>query len=185
LAWNEEQQWQQLAQGNVKSLAFSHQFEGVALNLNSQADFSSKSDMGLLQRPVSDAWSMGLSGSKDNGGKKKSSLGASKGSHSNASDEDKCQIHMGLGLIDSWVASSTSPGGPLAEALRSGPLTVAFRPTSDSGGSALVTLPAMTASSPSGVLRKTFASVSDSSGSNSPACQKSNTNSDMPFHWLN
>ncbi|KAJ8446260.1 hypothetical protein Cgig2_016031 [Carnegiea gigantea] len=184
-AWNDEQQWQQLVQGNVKSLALHHEFEGVPLNLNSQADFSSKSDMGLLQSPLIDAWSMGLAGSKDNGGKNKSSLGASKGSHGNATDEDKCQIHMGLGLIDSWVASSTSPGGPLAEVLRPSLLTTVSRPELHANGSDSISAQVTKVSSPSRALRKTFVSLSDSSGSNSPTRQSSRTNSDMPFHWLN
>ncbi|XP_074281599.1 growth-regulating factor 2-like isoform X2 [Silene latifolia] len=151
LAWNDEQQWHHLMQTNMNS-AFQHQLEGNLLNLNSNGGLSGKTDLSLLERPLIDAWSMGISETKENS------------SHGNAIDDEKCQIHMGLGLIDSWVTSTNAPGGPLAEVLMPGTATAV--------------------SSPSGVLQKTFATFSDSSGSNSPVCHNSNANSSMPFNWL-
>ncbi|CAO2838523.1 unnamed protein product [Amaranthus hypochondriacus] len=178
LGWTDEQQWNHLVhQANMGSSVFHNQFDGETLNLNSNSGFNTKSDeLGLLERPLIDAWSMGMAGNKNIGGNcnKLSSNG-------NTIDEEMCQIHMGLGLIDSWVSSTTTPGGPLAEVLRPGNLAI-----SDAGETKFVTPPATTVSSPSGVLQKTLATFSDSSESNSPiTCNNSKASSDMPFHWLN
>ncbi|KAL2921701.1 Growth-regulating factor 8 [Bienertia sinuspersici] len=178
LGWTNEQQWNQLVQTNMNSSVFQHQFDGEPLNLNANVGFNPKSDdMCLLERPLIDAWSNSTSKLSLS-----SSYGRNNNANANAIDEEMCQIHMGLGLIDSWVGSTTStPGGPLAEVLRPGNPAM-----SDGGESEFVTPPATTVSSPSGVLQKTFATFSDSSGSTSPTtCHNSKPNSDMPFHWLN
>ncbi|KAK9724871.1 hypothetical protein RND81_05G104400 [Saponaria officinalis] len=176
LVWSDEQQWHHLMQTNMNSSVFHHQLEGETLNMNSTGGLISKTDMGLSERPLFDAWSMGVTETKDNAENNhkfpNSSLNFTQG---NAVNEEMCQIHMGLGLIDSWVASSTTPGGPLAEVLRPG--------IAREGD--FVTPPATAVSSPSGVLQKTLATFSDSSGSNSPVCHNSNITSDMPFNWLN
>uniref|UniRef100_A0A803L2C9 Growth-regulating factor n=1 Tax=Chenopodium quinoa TaxID=63459 RepID=A0A803L2C9_CHEQI len=185
LGWNDEQQWNQLVQTNMNSSVFQQQFEGEPLNLNSQSGHNpTKSDeLGLLERPLFDAWSIGMAGNNKNNGSSKLSLSSSNGGNSNVIDDEMCQIHMGLGLIDSWVSSSTTPGGPLAEVLRPGNMAL-----SDVSEVEFVTPPATAVSSPSGVLQKTLATFSDSSESNSPTtttCHNSKANSDMPFHWLN
>lgn len=185
LAWVEEQQWQQLVQENMNPSVFQHQFEGQPLNLNSNCVYNPKSEMGLLKRPLIDAWSMGFAGNKENYGSNKAPF-SSNGGHGNAIDENMCQIHMGLGVIDSWVGSSpTSPGGPLAEVLRPGSVATATIAATDASEGYFVTPPATAVSSPSGVLQKTHASFSDSSGSSSPTYHNSKAKSDMPFHWLN
>ncbi|KNA11028.1 hypothetical protein SOVF_138880 isoform B [Spinacia oleracea] len=181
LGWNDEQQWSQLVHTNMNSSVFQQQFEGEPLSLNSHTGYNHKSgEMGLLERPLIDAWSMGVAGNNENNGRDSSS---NNGGNSNVIDEEMCQIHMGLGLIDSWVSTSTTPGGPLAEVLRPGNLTM-----SDVSEVEFITPPATAVSSPSGVLQKTLASFSDSSENNSPTtttCHNSKANSDMPFHWLN
>lgn len=176
LGWSDEQQWSQMVQTNMNSSVFQHQFNGEPLNLNSHAGFNPKSDdLGLLERPLIDAWSNGGNGNE-------LSLASSNGGNSNSIDEEMCQIHMGLGLIDSWVTSTTTPGGPLAEVLRPGNPAM-----SDVSEIEFITPPATAVSSPSGVLQKTLATFSDSSESNSPITCHNNSkaNSDMPFHWLN
>jgi hypothetical protein len=127
---------------------------------------------------------------------------------SNSIDEEMGQIHMGLGQIErnqnnesgskshlsSWLTPASSvaptPGGPLAEVLR--PSTVATAtgaasepstPIAGTGDSS--SSPAMMVSSPSGVLQKTFASFSDSSGNSSPTLGSSRANPEMPLMWLN
>lgn len=87
-------------------------------------------------------------------------------------------IHMGLGVTDSdqnqecggtrtSVSSSWLPGGPLAEVLR--PSKVAHPPPT----------------SPSGVLHRTLASMSDSSGSSSPTFTSSGTaRPEIGLMWL-
>jgi len=185
LAWVEEQQWQQLVQENMNPSVFQHQFDGQPPNVNSNCVYNPKSELGLLERPLIDAWSMGLPGNKENYGSNKTPF-SSNGGHGNAINENMCRIQMGLGVIDSWVGSSpTSPGGPLAEVLRPGSVPTATAATTDAGEGDFVTPPATTVSSPSGVLQKTHASFSDSSGSSSPTYHNSKAKSDMPFHWLN
>ncbi|BBG98425.1 growth-regulating factor 7 [Prunus dulcis] len=84
----------------------------------------------------------------------------------------------------SWVASA--PGGPLAEVLKpttsaasnpSSPITAAT--ANGELGSPLAT----TVSSPSGVLQKTFASLSDSSGNSSPTLASSRAKQPEIKHW--
>ncbi|KAK3042860.1 hypothetical protein RJ639_001133 [Escallonia herrerae] len=79
-----------------------------------------------------------------------------------ALDEDEMgQIQTGLGPNPvSWVGTSATVGGPLAEVLR--PSTGPASP----GG---ISPPTTTVSSPSGVLQRTMISQSDSSVCNSPA----------------
>ncbi|CAB4271658.1 unnamed protein product [Prunus armeniaca] len=87
----------------------------------------------------------------------------------------------------SWVASA--PGGPLAEVLKpttsaasnpSSPITAAT--ANGELGSPLAT----TVSSPSGVLQKTFASLSDSSGNSSPTLASSRAKQpEIVSLWLN
>ncbi|KAF5743446.1 hypothetical protein HS088_TW08G00028 [Tripterygium wilfordii] len=92
-----------------------------------------------------------------------SSLTLSMAAHSSMNDE-MGQIRMGLGLIESdqgqptsWVGSTL--GGPLAEVLR---------PSIITGNGDSCSPQATSLSSPSGVIRRTMASLSDSSGSSSP-----------------
>ncbi|KAF8412065.1 hypothetical protein HHK36_000018 [Tetracentron sinense] len=102
----------------------------------------------------------------------------------NGTSEDTNQIQMGLGNTDSdngdgvksqplnwmttpvpWIASP--PGGPLAEVLRSSTATTTTTPGSNEAsphGHGCTSPRAHTESSPSGVLLKTIASLSDSSG---------------------
>lgn len=87
----------------------------------------------------------------------------------------------------SWIAPQAQPGGPLAEVLRSSSLTGGTASTSavsnssspitgkgDSGSPV-----ATTVSSPSGVLQKTLASLSDSSGSSSPNIRNSKAKAEI------
>ncbi|KAF7816638.1 growth-regulating factor 2 isoform X1 [Senna tora] len=102
-------------------------------------------------------------------------------------DENMGSVHMGLGPMDApapWVASSTL-GGPLAEVLR--PTTTGNETGSNNNSNAsspmspMVTVVA--SPSPSGVLQKTLASLSDSSTSSSSsprvASSTSRANSEM------
>ncbi|KAI4307039.1 hypothetical protein L6164_030272 [Bauhinia variegata] len=124
-------------------------------------------------------------------------------------DGEVGDIQMGLGLMEAdgntgsnngtkshveswltpapWVGSST-PGGPLAEVLR--PSTVATTNdapsnpsspviTNAESGSPLATM----VSSPSGVLQKTFTSLSDSSSNSSPTVASSKTSSEIGLLW--
>ncbi|GAB2293919.1 hypothetical protein Dimus_028133 [Dionaea muscipula] len=198
-----EQQWQQMQMKNLKlatdgpfyhtnSAIFQHHFVGEPIDSSSDLDYSARGF------PV--AWSNGLPESNaDNGSGQRSSvlsdgkitfpsLALSMGG-SNLIDEEMGSIHMdhcgvdssgnhGQGLLAGWI--NTNPGGPLAEVLRPRPIC-----TIDSAGNGdLVTPPSTTVSSPSGVIQKTLASFSDSSGSNSPACEDRKSNSQIPFQWL-
>ncbi|KAF5731281.1 Growth-regulating factor 7 putative isoform 1 [Tripterygium wilfordii] len=136
-----------------------HLFPGVDSSL----------ERGLTESPRDfiDAWSEGPSKknsiSSNGNFSLSSSLTLSMAAHSSINDE-MGQIRMGLGLIESdqsqptsWVVST--PGGPLAEVLR--PSIMAGNGDSDSPQATSV-------SSPSGVIQRTIASLSDSSGSSSP-----------------
>lgn len=83
-------------------------------------------------------------------------------------NENHSKAHVASWLTPaSWVAQQAQPGGPLAEVLRSSSLTVS-NPSSPVHGKGDSGSPvATTVSSPSGVLQKTLASLSDSSGSSS------------------
>ncbi|CAK9158233.1 unnamed protein product [Ilex paraguariensis] len=140
-----------------------------------------------------DAWSNDNPNTQDNNSYNESSVS----SHGNLSpssltlsmamaagesvDEKMGMIKMGLGLkvsdehktqVSSWQSpgpwvASTTPGGPLAEALR--PVSAGSNPESPHAGNGdSVSPPPTTVSSPSGVLHRTMLSLSDSSGSNSP-----------------
>lgn len=71
----------------------------------------------------------------------------------------------------SWV-SSTTPGGPLAEVLRPSKMGAANKNASNPP-------------SPSGVLQKTLASLSDSSSNSSPTVASSRANSEAALLWFN
>ncbi|GMH29591.1 hypothetical protein Nepgr_031434 [Nepenthes gracilis] len=159
-----EQQWQQL--------------ELEDIGLETEASFC-KANLSVFQHHLEDQPPKVSS----------SSLASSMADSNHLIDDEICRIHMGLGVIDSdfnneddmknqvsiaswlspasWVPSN--PGGPLAEVLGHHPTTVPDSdPSSAAGNGYLVTPPATVTSSPSGVLQNTIASLSDSSGSNSP-----------------
>ncbi|XP_061340536.1 growth-regulating factor 7 [Gastrolobium bilobum] len=128
-----------------------------------------------------------------------------------AMHEDMSTIEMGLGQMEPdgnthndtkislsnwlnpahWVAST--PGGPLAEVLR--PSTVTTTTTTNeapSNSSSPVITPVESSSSlrtmvssPSGVLHKTFASLSDSSSNSSPRVASSRANSEVALLRFN
>ncbi|KAB1205189.1 Growth-regulating factor 7 [Morella rubra] len=127
---------------------------------------------------------------------------------SDSVDEEMGQIQMGLGLMErdqnngsgrrsrlsSWHTPASlvtpTPGGPLAEVLR--PSTFAITPGAASHPSSPIagngdpnSSAATMVSSPSGVLQKTFASLSDSSGNSSPTLGSSRTTPEIAMLWLN
>lgn len=127
---------------------------------------------------------------------------------SDSVDEEMGQIQMGLGLMErdqnngsgrrsrlsSWHTPASlvtpTPGGPLAEVLR--PSTFAITPVAASHPSSPIagngdpnSSAATMVSSPSGVLQKTFASLSDSSGNSSPTLGSSRTTPEIAMLWLN
>lgn len=126
----------------------------------------------------------------------------------NSIDEEMGQIHMGLGQIErdqniesgskshlsSWLTPASSvapaPGGPLAEVLRPSTVSTATGAASEPStpitgkGDSSSSL-AIMVSSPSGVLQKTFASFSDSSGNSSPNLGSSRANPEIALPWLN
>ncbi|XVF10164.1 hypothetical protein REPUB_Repub07fG0159100 [Reevesia pubescens] len=134
-----------------------------------------------------------------------SSLSLSMGVN-NIRDDEMGPIHMGLGVtqsdqnheyaskshLSSWLAPASTPGGPLAEVLR--PSKIATATTTSEGSSnpsSPVTgnensfsPPATAVSSPSGVLQRTLASLSDSSGSNSPTLGSSRAKPEIGLMWL-
>lgn len=168
-------------------------YDQEPLSLNSYIDFGKNQeinncglflshDMVPLEKPVQDPergfinlWSS--DGQTANPGIKTdeklslSSLSLSVGDH----------IHMGLGVTDSDQnqdcgtrpnGSSWLPGGPLAEVLR--PRTAA--PAAKLGSNP--------PTSPSGVLHRTIASMSDSSGSSSPTFASSGARPEIGLVWL-
>ncbi|XVF12750.1 hypothetical protein REPUB_Repub08aG0146300 [Reevesia pubescens] len=126
----------------------------------------------------------------------------------NIRDDDMGPIHMGLGVsesdqnnryaskshLSSWLApaswAASTPGGPLAEVLRPSntpTATAATEGSSDqsSRGNGNSCSPTVTAvSSPSGVLHRTFATFSDSSGSSSPTLASSGAKPEIGLMWL-
>lgn len=74
--------------------------------------------------------------------------------------------------LGSWISSA--PGGPLGEVLR----PAISSPSSPNSGSPLI-------SSPSGVLQRKMASVSDSSGGSSPLPGSSMGRSEITVQWFN
>ncbi|KAG2701352.1 hypothetical protein I3760_06G040700 [Carya illinoinensis] len=132
---------------------------------------------------------------------------------SNSIDEEMGQLQMGSGLIgrnrnnesgsksdiSSWYTPASSiaaptPGGPLAEVLRPSMVAIATEAASnvssptpgngDSRGDSSRSHATML-SSPSGVLPKTFASLSDSSGNSSPNLGSSRATPEIAMPWLN
>ncbi|KAI4338027.1 hypothetical protein L6164_016381 [Bauhinia variegata] len=94
--------------------------------------------------------------------------------------------------VTNWLAPApwmgSTPGGPLAEVLR--PSTVATTNEAPSNPSSPVITNAESdsplatmVSSPSGVLQKTFAALSDSSSNSSPTVANSKTNSEIGLLW--
>ena len=91
-----------------------------------------------------------------------------------------------------WVASTT-PGGPLAEVLRPSTVTATNDAASNSNPSSPAVMRAESSgsplgtmvSSPSGVLHKTLASLSDSSGNSSPTVASSRANSEIALLRFN
>ncbi|KAF5732438.1 Growth-regulating factor 7 putative isoform 2 [Tripterygium wilfordii] len=154
-----------------------HLFPGVESSL----------ERGLAESPGDfiDAWSEGPnknnSISSNGNFSLSSSLTLSMAAHNSMNDE-MGQILMGLGLIESgqgqptsWVAST--PRGPLAEVLR--PSIIAGNGDSSSPQATSV-------SSPSGVIQRTIASLSDSSGSSSPTTltSSSRTRPEIALMWV-
>ncbi|XP_030460261.1 growth-regulating factor 7 [Syzygium oleosum] len=131
-----------------------------------------------------------------------SSLTLSVGGNHSIEDE-MGRAHLGFSLLDSdrnrsknnshatsWLGStswvSSTPGGPLAEVLGPGiNATLSNPPSPGAGnkdpGSVLTT----TVSSPSGVLHRTLASLSDSSGGSSPTPSSSMARSEITVKWFN
>lgn len=131
----------------------------------------------------------------------------------NSIDEEMGQLQMGSGVIErdrnnesgsksdlsSWYTPASSvaapaPGGPLAEVLRPSMVAIATEAASnvssptpgngDSRGDSSRSH-ATVVSSPSGVLQKTFASLSDSSGNSSPNLGSSRATPEIAMLWLN
>lgn len=131
-----------------------------------------------------------------------SSLTLSVGGNHSIEDE-MGRAHLGFSLLDSdrnpsknnshatsWLGStswvSSTPGGPLAEVLGPGiNATLSNPPSPGAGnedpGSVLTT----TVSSPSGVLHRKLASLSDSSGGSSPTPSSSMARSEITVKWFN
>ncbi|GKV25515.1 hypothetical protein SLEP1_g34946 [Rubroshorea leprosula] len=126
-------------------------------------------------------------------------------------DDEMVHIHMGLGVTDSdqnqesgakphlsnWLAPASwtapTPGGPLAEVLRPSKVAHATTKTTETSSKPLSPTaknddpcsPSVNAmSSPSGVLHRTLASMSDSSGSTSPTLTSSRAKPEISFLWL-
>ncbi|KAK8658351.1 hypothetical protein V6N13_036559 [Hibiscus sabdariffa] len=138
-----------------------------------------------------DAWSTGVSGDNSvaeasvscNGKLSLSSLSLSMGVNS-IMDNEMGPIRMGLGAseydenhefaskshLSSWLAPASTPGGPLAEVLRPSATKSSSNLSSPvtTGGGNSSSPPVTAMSSPSGVLQKPLASLSDSSDSTSP-----------------
>ncbi|XP_021909652.1 growth-regulating factor 7 [Carica papaya] len=102
-------------------------------------------------------------------------------------EDHECNVnkpHLSTWLAPVWAQSSSTPGGPLAEVLRSS--TTASNPQSPitRNGDASSPRPS-SMSSPSGVLQRTLASVSDSSGCSSPNLGSSIVKPEIALPWLN
>ncbi|KAL3754244.1 hypothetical protein ACJRO7_001477 [Eucalyptus globulus] len=120
----------------------------------------------------------------------------------NSIQDEMGRAHLGFSVLDSyrnpsknhshatWLGSnswiSSTPGGPLAEVLGPGINATLSSPPSpgvgnEDPGSVLTT----TVSSPSGVLHRTLASLSDSSGGSSPTPSSSMVRSEITLKWFN
>ncbi|XP_038995985.1 growth-regulating factor 7-like [Hibiscus syriacus] len=148
--------------------------------LNSEIVPLQKSAEGT-RRGFIDAWSTGVS--SDNTGAEASVAFDGKPSLSSLS-LSMGPIRMGLGVseydenheyaskshLSSWLAPASTPGGPLAEVLWPSATKSSSNLSSPVTGNENSCSPSVTvSSSPSGVLHKALASLSDSSGSSSPA----------------
>ncbi|XVE64479.1 hypothetical protein DITRI_Ditri07aG0104000 [Diplodiscus trichospermus] len=112
-------------------------------------------------------------------------------SESDQNHESAYRSHLSSWLAPaSWVAST--PGGPLAEVLRPSKIATAAaamegmsNPSSPVTGNGNSCSPPVTAvSSPSGVLQRTIASLSDSSGNSSPTLTSSGVKPEIGLMWL-
>lgn len=125
-------------------------------------------------------------------------------------DDEMAPIHMGLGVtesdqnheyaskshLSSWLGpaswAASTPGGPLAEVLRPSKIASAVATTEGSSNSSSPVTgngnscspPVTAVSSPSGVLQRTLASFSDSSGSSSPTLASSGAKPEIGSMWL-
>lgn len=146
----------------------------------------------VAPRSFIDAWSNSTITNKScvssSGKLSPSSLTLSMGGYNSINDEIS-RTHMASGYnesnskphVTSWLTPASwvapQPGGPLAEVLRPSSVTgtastsAASSPINGKGDSCSPV--ATTVSSPSGVLQKTLASLSDSSGSSSPTVRSS------------
>ncbi|XP_050386256.1 growth-regulating factor 4 [Argentina anserina] len=186
-----------------------HQQDGSDCNMFLNPDVDALENPLLEETPRSfiDAWPK-----NDNGDSKSSlpssgqlspaSLTLSMGGYNSISDE-MCQTQMSLGCNDgsgngikpqistwltpsSWVSSP--PGGPLAEVLKPTTSTASnpSSPITTNGNHGEFSSPlGNTVSSPSGVLQKTLASFSDSSGNSSPNLTSSKAKTEIVSLWLN
>ncbi|KAG6752623.1 hypothetical protein POTOM_042645 [Populus tomentosa] len=209
-----DQQWPHLVhkeielatEGSFNSASVLKQhYQGESLNLNSFGNFNAREDQQSNQyslfldeapRSFIDAWSndaisRNTSSVSSDGKLHLSPLSLSMGSNRSTNDETG-QIQMGLGLIKSdrneeCGNSSSTPGGPLAEVLqlRTSNTTGTNQSSSMMENGDSISPPATTVSSPSGVLQKTLASFSDSSGNSSPTLASSRTKPEIAMLWLN
>ena len=124
--------------------------------------------------------------------------------------DEMSSIHMGLGVsesdqnheyaskshLSSWLApaswATSTPGGPLAEVLMPSKIAAAAAATEGysnpsspiTGNGNFCSPPVTEMSSPSGVLQRTLASFSDSSGSSSPTLVNSGAKPEVGLMWL-
>nr|QOE77263.1 growth-regulating factor 7a [Populus alba x Populus glandulosa] len=209
-----DQQWPHLVhkeielatEGSFNSASVLKQhYQGESLNLNSFGNFNAREDQQSNQyslfldeapRSFIDAWSndaisRNTSSVSSDGKLHLSPLSLSMGSN-RSTDDEMGQIRMGLGLIKSdrneeGGNTSSTPGGPLAEVLqlRTSNTTGTNQSSSVMENGDSISPPATTVSSPSGVLQKTLASFSDSSGNSSPTLASSRTKPETAMLWLN
>ncbi|XP_027334405.1 growth-regulating factor 7 isoform X2 [Abrus precatorius] len=104
----------------------------------------------------------------------------------NAHNDTKISLSNWLNPTAPWVASTSTPGGPLAEVLRPSTVTATNETTSNPSSPVITHVESNSplgtmVSSPSGVLQKTLASLSDSSSNSSPTIASSRANSEMPL----
>lgn len=213
--WQHLMQQQTGIEVNNSSVLTQHYLE-QPLNLNSFATFSPGENQFINREPRGfiDAWSNGLSSDEPNVNSGAKSSVASSGNLTlsplslsmggNNAIEEMGQVQMGLGLAEScqdrecgtkppstsWLNTvswaGSAPGGPLAEVLGPNPVTTSGPPSPADGNGDSGSPPTTAVSSPSGVLQKTLASWSDSSGSSSPTLVSSRTNKpEIPLVWLN
>ncbi|PRQ60564.1 putative transcription factor interactor and regulator C3H-WRC/GRF family [Rosa chinensis] len=188
-----------------------HQQQGNDCNMFLNPDVVALENPLLEETPRSfiDAWSKNDNGDNNNnsslpssGKLSPSSLTLSMGGYNSISDE-MGQTQMSLGCnhgsgngikprVSTWLTPASwvpsPPGGPLAEVLK--PTTSAASnpssPITTNGNHGEFSSPlGTTVSSPSGVLQKTFASFSDSSGNSSPNLRSSKAKIETVSLWSN